>query len=148
MSFLDTYQAIDVDRTGGPDPLARAKDKLIKGLKRQITMITEPQKLDRIGKPFRQWWFRHSDGLIYTHIRFGTRPMRFATGKSFKVGREEDLVPFYQEAIAAIEAGEFDDIIEKSRVIGAHGRGGRRGRHGHRGTRHAQAASDGQVRDK
>jgi len=133
MTFFDKHEAVEVDRKGGPDPLARAKDKLIRGLQRQIDHLEEPGKSSAFSKPFRQWWFRHDDGEIYTHIRFGTRPMRFPTGKSFKVGLVEDLVPFYREAIRAVEEGEFDEVIEQSRLIGSHGRGGRRGRHGKRG---------------
>lgn len=132
MSFLEKHKAIEIDRTPGPDPLARAKQKLIAGLERQIENLQSPGQVMHRGKAVSEWWFRHDDGAIYTHIRFGMRPIEFPTGKAFHVGEMDDLRPFYKEVIAAVEAGELNDVIESARKIGARrrGHGGFSRRHG------------------
>ena len=136
MAFLEKHSAVDVERETGPHPLERAREKLLASIAEQIENLRVPGMVTRRGKSVSPWWFRHEDGEIYTHIRFGMRPMVFPTGKAFKVGAEDDLIPFYEELIGAIQTGELDEIIEESRKIGArshHGSSRKRGRHHRRG---------------
>jgi hypothetical protein len=136
MAFLDKHTAVEVDRETGPHPLERAREKLLASIAEQIENLRASGTVTRRGKPVSPWWFRHEDGEIYTHIRFGMRPMVFPTGKAFKVGAEDGLIPFYEEVIGAIQAGELDEIIEASRKIGArrhHGSSRKRGRRHRRG---------------
>lgn len=143
MTFLEKHKAIEIDRQPGPDPLARAKQKLIAGLTRQIENLRTPGQVMHRGKPVSEWWFHHDDGAVYTHIRFGMRPIEFPTGKAFRVGEKDDLIGFYQEVISAIEAGELNEVIEASRKIGARRRG-----HGGFGRRHGRSGERGKGRDR
>jgi hypothetical protein len=140
MKFLDKYQAVEVERNPGEDGLERAKRKLIAALIRQIEHANNPGQLNGRGKPIRDWSFRDQAGNLFSHIRFGTRPMKFPTGKAFRIASPEALIPFYSDVIAAVEAGEFDALIDDARKIGArgHGRrhGGGRGGHQRKGGRH------------
>ena len=133
MSFLEKHQPVDIERQAIPDPLLRAKRKLADALNRQIENVRNPGQVTHRGRGVQQWWFRHEDGEIYTHVRFGMRPMEFPTGKAFRIGDEEGLIAFYEEVLAALDAGELDEIVERTRKIGAR-RSGRRG-YGRRGTR-------------
>lgn len=132
MSFLDKHQPVEVDRQPGSDPLLRAKQKLTAGIERQIENIRNPGKEMHRGRPISPWWFRHEDGEIYTHVRFGMRPIEFPSGKAFKIGSEDGLIPFYEELLSAIQTGELDEILDRARKIGAR----RPGRHGGRQRRH------------
>jgi hypothetical protein len=140
MTFLDKYKAVEVERVPGEDGLERAKRKLIAAIMRQIENAKNPGQLGGRGKPIRDWSFRDGAGQLYTHIRFGTRPMEFPTGKAFEIAAPEDLIPFYTDVIEAVEAGELDALIDAARKIGARGHGrrhsGKRGGHGSRGGRH------------
>ncbi len=140
MTFLDKYKAVDVERVPGGDGLERAKRKLIAAIIRQIENAKNPGQLSGRGKPIRDWSFRDGTGQLYTHIRFGTRPMEFPTGKAFEIAAPEHLIPFYTDVIEAVEAGELDALIDAARKIGArgHGRrhGGKRGGDGGRGGHH------------
>ena len=133
MSFLDKYKALDVDRLVGPDALDRAKRKIINALNQQIENIKNPGQVNGHGKPVREWSFRDNDGKLHTHIRFGTRPMEFPTGKAFAIDSADGLIPFYSDVVSAVEAGELDDIINNSRKVGARGHGKRKGRGGRHG---------------
>ncbi len=143
MVFLDKYQAVEIERPPGEDALERAKRKLINAIKGQIENVKNPGQLNGRGKPIRDWSFRDDDGNLYTQIRFGTRPIEFQSGKSFEMASPEEMIPFYNDVIEAVETGELDDIIEKARKIGARGRGQKRGRghkrgHGRGGRRHGK----------
>ncbi|MBI4252240.1 MAG: hypothetical protein HY618_07245 [Candidatus Tectomicrobia bacterium] len=127
MQFLDRHKAVDVEKKPGRDPLERSKEKLIAALEGQIAWLRNPRQ--RTGR-FRPWWFRHTDGHLYTHLRFGTRPLEFPDGKAFPVSSMEELIPFYEEAGKAVRAGEFDEIILKARGVGGRRRGGEGRRRG------------------
>ena len=130
--MLDKYETSDIDRTPQRDGLSIAKTKLTRRLEYQIALLHDPDTTGPRGRPVSPWGFTHEDGEIYTHVRFGTRPMQFSGGKAFRVGDVSGLEAFYRDVIAAIAAGELDKEIEAARKIGIRGH---RRRHGRRRSR-------------
>ncbi|MDP6430570.1 MAG: hypothetical protein QF393_21350 [Rhodospirillales bacterium] len=144
MAFLEKYKAVEVERAPGQDALERAKRKMIAAIKQQIENAKNPGQLNGRGKPIRDWSFRDDAGNLYTHIRFGTRPIEFSTGKAFPMASPEELIPFYKDVIQAIESGELDDIVDRARTIGARKHGRRHGTHGGpAGRRHGRSGRRG-----
>ena len=128
LGMLDKYETSDIDRTPQRDGLSIAKKKLTRRLEYQIALLHDPDTKGPRGRPVSPWWFAHEDGEIYTHVRFGTRPMQFSGGKAFRVGDVSGLEAFYRDVIAAIAAGELDREIEAARKIGIRGHRRRHGR--------------------
>lgn len=128
LGLLDKYETADIGRTPQRDGLSIAKKKLTRRLEHQIALLHDPDTRDPRGRPVSPWWFAHEDGEIYTHVRFGTRPMQFSGGKAFRVGDVSGLEAFYRDVIAAIAAGELDGEIEAARKIGIRGHRRRHGR--------------------
>ncbi len=128
LGLLDKYEMADIGRTPQRDGLSIAKQKLTRRLEHQIARLHDPDAKDPRGREVSPWWFAHENGEIYTHVRFGTRPMEFSGGKAFRVGDVSGLEAFYRDVIAAIAAGELDGEIEAARKIGIRGHRRRRGR--------------------
>ena len=75
------------------------------GLKKQLSV---PKRL----KP---WWFVSEDGKVCVSIRYGSKTIELAKGKSsVEVASAEDLVKALESIKTAVEAGELDAQIEKA----------------------------------
>ena len=64
-------------------------------------------------KLVRPWWFVSENGRVCFYIKYGSRTLDIAKGKSaIEVASGEDLIAAIQTVKAAVEAGELDAQIE------------------------------------
>ena len=65
-------------------------------------------------KRVRPWWFVANDGKVCLNIRYGSRVIEFAKGKSaVEVASADELLKALEIIKGAIEAGELDTQIEQ-----------------------------------
>lgn len=63
-------------------------------------------------KRVKQWWFTAENGNLIVNVRYGTRLIELAKGKSaVEVASTADLVPTLELIKQAVEAGELDAQI-------------------------------------
>ena len=104
--------------TGGG--LEMAKAKIIKAISSQKALVdlvvdgrSIPKKTD--GRTV-VWFFKESDGSWWTALRYGQSVIPLEDNNSYvEIGSIENMNPFYDSVIAAIERGEMDAIIERLR---------------------------------
>lgn len=69
------------------------------GIRKQITA----------AKRVKQWWFTADNGKLIVNVRYGTRLIELAKGKTaVEVASKADLVPTLELIKQAVEAGELD----------------------------------------
>lgn len=69
------------------------------GIRKQITA----------AKRVKQWWFTADNGKLLVNVRYGTRLIELAKGKTaVEVASAADLVPTLELIKQAVEAGELD----------------------------------------
>lgn len=72
------------------------------GIRKQITA----------AKRVKQWWFTADNGKLIVNVRYGTRVIELAKGKTaVEVASAADLVPTLELIKKAVEAGELDTQI-------------------------------------
>lgn len=72
------------------------------GVRKQITA----------AKRVKQWWFTAENGKLIVNVRYGTRLIELAKGKTaVEVASKADLVPTLELIKQAVEAGELDAQI-------------------------------------
>lgn len=72
------------------------------GVRKQITA----------AKRVKQWWFTAENGKLIVNVRYGTRLIELAKGKTaVEVASTADLVPTLELIKQAVEAGELDAQI-------------------------------------
>lgn len=65
------------------------------------------------AKRVKQWWFTAENGKLIVNVRYGTRLIELAKGKTaVEVASTADLVPTLELIKQAVEAGELDVQIE------------------------------------
>ncbi len=61
----------------------------------------------------RAWFWTADDGKVYINLRYGTRIIEIAKGKSaIEVGERRQLVAVIEALKQAVAAGELDNIID------------------------------------
>ena len=64
------------------------------------------------AKRVKQWWFMAVNGKLIINVRYGTRLIELAKGKTaVEVASKADLVPTLELIKQAVEAGELDAQI-------------------------------------
>jgi hypothetical protein len=62
-----------------------------------------------VSRKPRAWYWTADDGKIYLNLRYGTRVLELAKGKSaIEVGERKQLVPTIEALKQAVAAGEVD----------------------------------------
>lgn len=88
--------------TYAPSRMRNIKDK-----------YTGERKLMEVVKRVRQWWFVADTGRVCLQVRYGTRVLELAKGKStIEVGSLAELVPVLDTVKKCVDAGELDAQIE------------------------------------
>jgi hypothetical protein len=78
------------------------------------------QKRIEVPKRIKRWWGVDAKGNNVLTVRYGSKPLEMAKGKNaIHFGNENELVATLQVIATAVQAGEFDEIIE--RQVGATG---------------------------
>ncbi|QWD66026.1 DUF6641 family protein [Polynucleobacter sp. MWH-Aus1W21] len=66
-------------------------------------------------KRVRQWWFVANDGKVCLNVKYGSRVIEFAKGKTaVEVASADDLIKALEIIKGAVEAGELDTQIEQA----------------------------------
>ena len=65
-----------------------------------------------LPKKLKAWWFTDEDGKIYLNVKYGSKIIEFAKGKTaIEVGNLSDLLHTLEILKAAVKAGELDSQI-------------------------------------
>ena len=73
------------------------------GLRREVT----------VPKRIRPWWFVADNGKVCLSVKYGSRVMELAKGKSaVEVAGPQELIKTLEAIKAAVEAGELDAAID------------------------------------
>ena len=63
---------------------------------------------------FRDWWVASVDGKINLVVRYGSKPLEFAKGKSaIELGSEAEIADTLRKLREAAELGELVALIEQ-----------------------------------
>lgn len=66
-----------------------------------------------VQKRVRAWWWTAENGKVCMYVRYGTKTLELAKGKTaIEIGTLDDLIPTLETLKAAVAAGELDDQIE------------------------------------
>ena len=122
--------------SGGGDPILSRRAKLIARLEDQIAIAKDPnyaptdqrrvkgedgsKTLVAVPRNVRPWWRTDVAGATVFTVRYGFKPIEFEKGKAgITVPSKEKLISVIQTMIAAVRAGELDELLTpqgKSRV--------------------------------
>lgn len=98
---IQLAKAKDLGQTYAP-----MKQKRFKDIEGNTKYIEAPKRI----KP---WWFTANDGMVCLNIRYGTKIIEFAKGKTaVEVPNPKELIKALEIIKGAVEAGELDQQIE------------------------------------
>lgn len=87
--------------------LALTKQRTIKNKDTGAVHVVEVPK--RVAK----WWFVTEDGTLALNVRYGTKLLEFAKGKSaIEIADAGELLPTLQALRSAVQVGELDAQID------------------------------------
>lgn len=109
------------------NPIVNRRMKLIIRLEEQRSLAQDPnyirttqkwvrsngdKRLVERQQKVRPWWRTDATGSMVLSVRYGLKPIEFEKGKSaVVVPSKEKLVSVIDTMIAAVRAGELDDIL-------------------------------------
>jgi len=77
-----------------------------------LNKFTGEKTTMNVPKRFRQCWWTADDGKTYMQLRYGTKLLEIAKGKTtIEVGEFAKLVPTLELIRDAVLLGEFDDLL-------------------------------------
>jgi hypothetical protein len=75
-----------------------------------------------VPKRVKRWWTERVDGTVLLTLRYGSKALELTKGKNaIVVSSTAELPTLLQNLKAAVEGGEFDELLEQQ--VG-YGRGG------------------------
>jgi Family of unknown function (DUF6641) len=117
------------------DPVAARRDKLAQRLEEQKALLADPSYVrvvqrwvgkgdDRRQVEKRQrvkpWWRADAAGHLVMSVYHGTRPIEFEKGKAGIAVQSKDKLPALIDGlIAAVRAGELDELLARAKPVGA-----------------------------
>src|ERR1035437_5053294 len=127
MTQLKSLTFAQLPKASSADPVIWRRNKLIVRLQQQVQLAQDPQftltrqkwiadengvkQLRSLPKKVRAWWRIDPTGAVVLTVRYGARVIEFSPGKAaIAVGKKEKLIPTIETVIAAVEAGEFDEM--------------------------------------
>jgi hypothetical protein len=71
----------------------------------------------------RPWWKTDSSGQVVMSVKFGAKPVEFEKGKAgIAVGSKDKLPAVIDALIAAVRAGELDEVFSQAAKAGTIGK--------------------------
>jgi hypothetical protein len=130
MSKLNTLNLITYVRQNNKDPKLKRRSKLIEKLKEQILLAKDStyspttrkwiiddsgeRKRVEVAKRIKQWWDKDANGNTVLTVRYGSKLLELAKGKSaIKLASDNDVVEVLETIVVAVESGELDAAIEQ-----------------------------------
>jgi|AntAceMinimDraft_6_1070360.scaffolds.fasta_scaffold07286_2 hypothetical protein len=128
MSFLQKQKLTEYKPNITSNPIARRRSKLAFKVEEQIRLAVDstyrPTKIvwntDSDGnqhkveqpKRIRCWWIEHTDGSVQLTVRYGSKPLELAKGKTAIVlDTKEAVEPTLRNLKLAVLSGELDAIL-------------------------------------
>jgi hypothetical protein len=120
------------------DPVQMRRAKFVARLEEQKQLLKDPnhvrtvQRWTRVDgerqattkqQAVRPWWKTDASGQVVMSIKFGAKPVEFEKGKAgIVVGSKDKLPALIDALIAAVRAGELDDLFSQAAKAGAIGK--------------------------
>ena len=106
-----TGSAADRARAKIAAAIAEQRASVEAAIKREPFTATRRVGGETRERRFRPWYFKAA-GLWFTTVNYGTSPLPLPGSHSIEAGpRLDDLLGTYDHVVAAVEAGELDQLI-------------------------------------
>jgi hypothetical protein len=137
MTIIASLKVTNVNRPRQQPVIVQRRNKLINALHDQLELaraeaegreylktrrrhvrnpVTGEYAEAMVSRRPRAWFWTADDGKVYINLRYGTRVIEIAKGKSaIEVGERRQLVAVIDAAKQAVAAGEFDVQINAAR---------------------------------
>ena len=122
----------------GNDPIQMRRTKFIAKLEEQKQLLKDPNHVRTVQRwtkvngerqavtkqqAVRPWWKTDPSGQVVMAVKFGAKPIEFERGKAgIAVGSKEKLPAVIDALIAAVRAGELDDLFTQAAKTGTIGK--------------------------
>ena len=130
MQLLKSLTLVHYEHLTHRNPSLRRRHKLIAKLAEQIQLAQDcsyqPTKTQYVAdgdgnltpvqrsKRIRRWWTVKANGTVQLTIRYSSKPLELAKGKNaVELASADELVRTLEQIRAAVEQGEFDELIEQ-----------------------------------
>src|SRR5580698_1766436 len=120
------------------DPVQSRRSRFITKLEEQKLLLKDPNHVRTVQRwtkvngerqattkqqAVRPWWKTDPSGQVVMSIKFGARPVEFEKGKAgIAVGSKDKLPAVIETLIAAVRAGELDEVFSQVAKAGAIGK--------------------------
>src|ERR1700721_4160035 len=117
------------------DPAQLRRVKFVAKLEEQKLLLQDPNHVRTVQRwtkvngerqaatkqqAVRPWWKADASGQVVMSIKFGARPVEFEKGRAgIVVGSKEKLPALIDALIAAVRAGELDELFSQAAKTGA-----------------------------
>ena len=122
----------------GNDPVQMRRAKFVAKLEEQKLLLKDPNHVRTVQRwtkvdgqrqattkqqAVRPWWKADPTGQVVMSVKFGARPIEFEKGKAGIVVPSKDKLPAVIDTlIAAVKAGELDDLFNQAAKTGTIGK--------------------------
>ena len=130
MQLLKSLKLVHYEHPTHRNPRLHRRHKLLAKLAEQLQLARnsdyQPTKTQYVSdadgnltavqrsKRIRRWWTVKANGTVQLTIRYGSKPLELAKGKNaVELASADELVRTLEQIRAAVEQGEFDELIEQ-----------------------------------
>jgi hypothetical protein len=137
MPVLKSLSFTALPKTGN-DPVQMRRAKFVSKLEEQKLLLKDPNHVRAVQRwtkvngerqattkqqAVRPWWKTDASGQIVMSMKFGSKPLEFEKGKAgIIVPSKDKLAAVIDTLIAAVRAGELDDLFSQAAKTGAIGK--------------------------
>jgi hypothetical protein len=137
MPVLKSLSFTAIPKTGN-DPVQARRAKFVSKLEEQKLLLKDPNHVRTVQRwtkvngerqattkqqAVRPWWKTDPSGQVIMSVKFGARPIEFEKGKAgIAVGSRDKLLAVIDTLIAAVRAGELDDLFSQAAKTGVVGK--------------------------
>ncbi len=130
MTLLNALKLTTYSKQAEHAPHVRRRHKLVEKIAEQLKIASDSsfvptktvwhndsegnQVLVAVPKRVKHWWIERADGTVVLTVRYGSKALELAKGKNAILVHSKAELPKVLESLkAAVEAGEFDVILEE-----------------------------------
>ena len=131
MSVLNSFKLVSYSPANNNTGEVARRRKLVTKIEEQLALAAnsdyQPTRIKRVKdadgnvekveveKRVKRWWSATADGKVNLTVRYGSKPIEFAKGKNaIELDSEEQVAATLLKVKDAVNAGEFDDLIDAS----------------------------------